>query len=284
MVKFALSLPIHLGIDELVEQAFLASVSGFDYVLMPDHIYSLRGTDVANKWDVLSVIASNVNIGVGTMVANIYREDIDTIVQHVKTLKMIAKKKDIVVGLGRGTAYDTVDIDTTKAEVRMELLLRKLPYDVLKIVAARGSKMKGVACDFGNGWMPRHGLSFKEYRDEKRKVEKRCLFNSTFVYCADIPVVFNETEQIMKSLAYRYLFQKGDYFYSNMDDKDRKLMDEESKQVDKRLLRERAVIGDVKAVTDAIGGYVTDGVEFFSIRLYDDEFDKFKRVIDAINN
>jgi hypothetical protein len=88
----------------------------------------------------------------------------------------------------------------------------------------------------------------------------------------------------MKSLAYRYLFQKGDYFYSNMDDKDRKLMDEESKQVDKRLLRERAVIGDVKAVTDAISNYVAEGVEFFSIRLYDDEFDKFKRVIDAINN
>jgi alkanesulfonate monooxygenase SsuD/methylene tetrahydromethanopterin reductase-like flavin-dependent oxidoreductase (luciferase family) len=283
MVSFGLSLPTHLSIAELVDQSFIALNSGFDYVLMPDHLYGLRGNEMMNKWQVLSVIASQVPIGVGTMVANIYREDVETLVQHVKTLKKIAKKKNIVVGLGRGTDYDT-DYDMSEAPLRMEEILKKLPFDVMKIVAARGEKMKAVACDFANGWMPRHALTFEEYRAERRGVEKRCVYNSTFVYCADVPVMFNETEGIMKSLAYRKLFQDNYFFYSKMTPADKGVMDEMAVLMDYDRLRKTAVIGDVQQVVDLLMEYVVEGTDFFSVRLYDDDFGKFKEIIHAVNS
>ena len=280
MVRFGLSLPTHLKIDDLVYQAEQARKAGFDYVLMPDHLYSLRRMDMLNKWQTLGVIANRISIGVGTMVANIYREDLGTFVQHVKTLQVIAKKKDIVVGMGRGTNYDSpphgfVDVD------RMECLLKMLPKNVLTIVAARGKGMKQVACSHADGWMVRHALSFDEYVKEKKGVERMCT-DDFFLYCADVPIAFRESDVLYKSLAYRYLFQTK-YFNSLFSDKDLKALDEDAKAVSRETLRKTIVIGDTKVVIRQLKRYVGNGVGFFSIRLYDDEFDNFKRVIEAIN-
>ena len=78
----------------------------FDYVFMPDHVVSLDGKEPLNIWSVLSILAMNSKqIGIGSMVANIYRQHPSTLRQQVNTLKQFSNK--IMIGLGAGMMFDS---------------------------------------------------------------------------------------------------------------------------------------------------------------------------------
>jgi hypothetical protein len=96
--------------------------------------------------------------------------------------------------------------------------------------------------------------------------------------------VFNENEQILKSLAYRKMFQEDYFFYSDMSVGMQEQMAELVNNIDVDKVRQTALIGDVKSISEQLQKYVSEGVKLFSVRLYDDEFEKFGEVINAINS
>lgn len=290
MIKFGLSLPLSYDIKQLINLTTQAEHVGFDYAFMPDHVVSLDGKQPLNVWSVLNILATHTHsIGLGSMVANIYRQHPSTLYQQIYTLRQSIQLHSIVqrklmIGLGAGMKFDCKPFGILQTHPIGRLTkicseLEKLDVDI--VIGAVGPKMKSFAIGT-NGWVSRHALSPEEFGEEHFEVklhETDKKMPLDFIYIADVPVSHLDEPWLWKSLAYRYLLQtkyRDDTFNKLTQDR----IEADSSKVPRSTLEGFSAIGNTEDIIKKLESYVSYGANMFSIRYYGEDLEKFGDVID----
>jgi hypothetical protein len=282
MIKFGLSLPLSYDIGKLIQLTQRAESVGFDYVFMPDHIMSLDGSQPLNIWSVLNILASSTHkIGLGSMVANVYRQHCSTLYQQVYTLKQtMGVDRKMIVGLGAGLVFDCEPYGITRNNPvhRVRGSAESLiGLDVPVVIGAYGPKMKNLASKW-DGWVARHALSLPEFIKEKNEVKQR--LGKDYLYIADVPVSHLDEPWLWKTLAYRYLLQTK---YRDMTMGASKFgIEKDSLTVPRSTLEGFSAVGTSDDIINKLSCYVVNGAKMFSIRYYGESLDKFGDVMDYI--
>ncbi len=283
IMQFGLSLPLSYDINQLIALTRKAEEVGFDYAFMPDHILSLDGRAPLNVWSVLNVLAvSTNNIGLGSMVANVYRQHPSTLRQQVYTLKRSMGERKVMIGLGTGMIFDCDPVGIKQVHpinMMRENLEVILKFPISIIIGAYGPKMKRIASEF-NGWVPRHALSPSEFLKEKDEVKQYVRFDyKDYLYIADVPVSHINEPWLWKTLAYRYLLQtkyrnKTFSIFLNRD------IESDSCKVGTDTLRGFSAIGSTDEIIGKLQSYIDNGANMFSIRYYGEDLEKFSEVME----
>jgi alkanesulfonate monooxygenase SsuD/methylene tetrahydromethanopterin reductase-like flavin-dependent oxidoreductase (luciferase family) len=292
MIKFGLSLPLSYDINRLINLTSQAENVGFDYAFMPDHIISLDGSKPLNIWSVLNILAvSTHKIGLGSMVANVYRQHPSTLRQQVYTLKqtiqMYSKmRREIMVGLGAGLRFDCEPFGISQIHplTRMKDSCRQLQdLDVNVVMGAYGPKMKELASKYG-GWVSRHALSPTEFGNERDEVEQHLRDDDKdYLYIADVPVSHLDEPWLWKTLAYRYLLQTK-YREETFNQLVKDDIEIDSSTVPHPILEGFSAVGSTDEIIDKLESYVSYGAKMFSIRYYGDSLEKLSGVMEYFRN
>jgi len=284
-IKFGLSLPLSYDIGKLIQLAQRAESVGFDYVFMPDHIASLDGSQPLNIWSVLNVLASFTSkIGLGSMVANVYRQHPSTLRQQVYTLKQtMGIHRELIVGLGAGLVFDCEPYGITRSHPLSRVRRSAealIGLEVPTVIGAYGPKMKDLASEW-HGWVARHALSPSEFLKEKYEVQRHLgTDDKDYLYIADVPVSHMDEPWLWKTLAYRYLLQTK---YRDMIIGSSKFsIEKDSLDVPRSTLQGFSAVGSGDDIISKLSDYVVNGAKMFSIRYYGDSLEKFGDVMDYI--
>jgi alkanesulfonate monooxygenase SsuD/methylene tetrahydromethanopterin reductase-like flavin-dependent oxidoreductase (luciferase family) len=292
MIKFGLSLPLSYDIGKLIQLTQRAEQVGFDYVFMPDHVQSLDGSLPLNVWSVLTVLASSTHrVGLGSMVANVYRQHPSTLRQQVYTLQQTMKlhrdkdwlPRELIVGLGAGLVFDCkpYGIERTHPLRRVrESAEALIGLEVPTVIGAYGPNMKELASGW-HGWVARHALSLPEFIKEKYEVQQHLgTEDKDYLYIADIPVSHMDEPWLWKTLAYRYLLQTK--YRDKTIGASKFGIEKDSLTVPRSTLEGFSAVGTGDDIINKLSGYVVNGAKMFSIRYYGDTLEKFGDVMDYI--
>jgi len=285
LVKFGLDLPLTDSFNDLKNLYYSAGAVGFDYAFMPDHLRSIDGKLPMNVWDALCMLTTvPSDVGLGSMVADIHRADASTTIQHIHTLVNHAEERDVIIGLGSGMMYDNEGVGNNRSYTLHKILHVKSSKDVAGarfVLAAKGKNMKRFARDFADGWMAKHAITFDDYCKEKKDFGY-ISSDRNFIFAVDVSVAFEESDEVFNKLAHKYLLQTDKYFYSMLTEENLGELEKDVKNVDRDVLRKIAIIGDEVAVEKRLQEFVNVGVTLFTVKLYGDEFGRFRRVMECL--
>ena len=271
-MRFGLSLPLTANIQKIISLTVRAEEFGFDSVWMPDHIFSIDNEVPLEAWSVLSILASRTTcVRLGTGVTSIFKYHPLVLRQKVDTLNKISGGRAFI-SLGTGGIPDNKLLDVN-VERPLSYLRNYFSYFSGKIpiyIGALSPKMRQLAGEIADGWVP-YVHTLTQYAVFLKEV-KANVKNRPFDYVANIPVSFTASEQIWRSIGYRYLSSQ----------KNNLITDEAVAKVSRQELKEISAVGSFDEVRSILKKYADIGATHLLIRLYDEEFIKFKEVMDSI--
>jgi alkanesulfonate monooxygenase SsuD/methylene tetrahydromethanopterin reductase-like flavin-dependent oxidoreductase (luciferase family) len=271
-MRFGLSLPLTADIQKLITLTRFAEQVGFDTVWMPDHLYSINGETPLEAWSVLSILALQTSrVGLGTGVTSVFKYNPVVLQQKVDTLNKISSGRAFL-SLGTGEMADNklLGVNVEKPLSYLREYTSRFKNRIRTYIGALSPKMRDLAGEIADGWVP-YVHTLKQFNSYKKEVEAK-VGNRPFDYVANIPVSFTASEQILRSIGYRYLWSQK----SNL------ITDEAVAKISHEELQSVSAIGRLDEVRSVLKAYIDSGATHLLIRLYDEDFIKFKEVMSTI--
>ena len=191
--------------------------------------------------------------------------------QKIDTLNKISRGRAFL-SLGTGGILENklLDVNVRKPLDNLRNYFSYFSGKIPTYIGALSPKMRQLAGEIADGWVP-YVHTLAQY-DAYLKEVKANVRNRPFDYVANIPVSFTDSAQIWRSIGYRYLSSQ----------KDKLITDETAAKIPIQELKEISAVGSFDEVGSIFKKYLDIGATHLLIRLYDEEFIKFRDVMDSI--